>query len=261
MLTVFKNFSTKTSILDDFMYYEERQRIMMEEKSLILGRNSYEGTVRPPLTSIPSFKSAVIISHPLKADDPPPSSAVTQPPDTKGQETDVKVDHVIESERTKKISDTGDQDPRADEKQMVDELKQLDDAGTTQTKASACLSVDANRLAESDAGQVDHRPKKQSLETKSNEAKNQNVSKNTDDLAPNNNHAILRDAQMDQQDKKECPSSASGGSSSDENASEKVDNDDVLTVGSMQIKITGANRCISGTLTIGSISVDMNGSK
>lgn len=265
MLTVFKNFSTKTSILDDFMYYEERQRIMMEEKSLILGRTSYEATVSPPLTSVPSFKSAVIISHPLKADDLPPSSAVTQPPDTYGQETDVKVDHVVESERTNKISDTGDQDQKADEKQVADELEQLDDAGTIQiSKASAHLSGDANRLAESDARQVDHRPKNQSLEaksnTKSNEAKNQNVSKNTDGLEPNNCHAIIRDAKMDQQDEKEGLSSASGGSS-DENNSKKVDDGDVLTVGSMQIKISDANKCISGTLTIGSIPVDTNGSK
>ncbi|MBA0791794.1 hypothetical protein Gohar_016352 [Gossypium harknessii] len=39
MLKVFKNHTMKTSLLDDFMYYENRQRIMQEEKARLLIRS------------------------------------------------------------------------------------------------------------------------------------------------------------------------------------------------------------------------------
>ncbi|KAI4335047.1 hypothetical protein L6164_013730 [Bauhinia variegata] len=39
MLKIFKNHNLKTSLLDDFMYYENRQKIMQEEKAKLLIRN------------------------------------------------------------------------------------------------------------------------------------------------------------------------------------------------------------------------------
>ncbi|XP_059632002.1 YTH domain-containing protein ECT4-like isoform X1 [Cornus florida] len=36
MLKIFKNYTSKTSLLDDFMYYENRQKIMQEEKARLL---------------------------------------------------------------------------------------------------------------------------------------------------------------------------------------------------------------------------------
>ncbi|KAH1120585.1 hypothetical protein J1N35_003745 [Gossypium stocksii] len=39
MLKVFKNHTMKTSLLDDFMYYENRQRLMQEEKTRLLIRS------------------------------------------------------------------------------------------------------------------------------------------------------------------------------------------------------------------------------
>ncbi|XVE82337.1 hypothetical protein DITRI_Ditri15bG0140200 [Diplodiscus trichospermus] len=47
MLKVFKNHTMKTSILDDFMYYENRQRIMQEEKARLLIK-SFESPVLAP---------------------------------------------------------------------------------------------------------------------------------------------------------------------------------------------------------------------
>lgn len=49
MLNIFKTSPLKTSILDDFMFYEERQKIMQEEKSRFLGRSytSYLPAVVP----------------------------------------------------------------------------------------------------------------------------------------------------------------------------------------------------------------------
>lgn len=39
MLKIFKNHTLKTSLLDDFIYYENRQKIMKEEKSRLLIKN------------------------------------------------------------------------------------------------------------------------------------------------------------------------------------------------------------------------------
>lgn len=39
MLKIFKNHTLKTSLLDDFMYYEERQKFMQEERSRLLVRS------------------------------------------------------------------------------------------------------------------------------------------------------------------------------------------------------------------------------
>lgn len=36
MLKIFKNYTLKTSLLDDFMYYENRQKIMKEEKARLI---------------------------------------------------------------------------------------------------------------------------------------------------------------------------------------------------------------------------------
>lgn len=52
MLQIFKNYTSKTSLLDDFMYYENRQRILHEERSRLL-RKSYENPYLVPLIDPP----------------------------------------------------------------------------------------------------------------------------------------------------------------------------------------------------------------
>lgn len=47
MLKVFKNRTLKSSILDDFMYYENRQKLILEEKTKLLGR-SFESPISAP---------------------------------------------------------------------------------------------------------------------------------------------------------------------------------------------------------------------
>ncbi|CAK8563850.1 unnamed protein product [Lathyrus sativus] len=39
ILKIFKNYTLKTSLLDDFMYYENRQKVMQEEKAKFLSKN------------------------------------------------------------------------------------------------------------------------------------------------------------------------------------------------------------------------------
>ena len=49
MLKIFKNHTTKTSLLDDFMYYENRQRIMQDEKTRLLIKSYESPFFVPPL--------------------------------------------------------------------------------------------------------------------------------------------------------------------------------------------------------------------
>ncbi|XP_010276505.1 PREDICTED: uncharacterized protein LOC104611230 [Nelumbo nucifera] len=65
MLNIFKDYTLKTSILDDFMYYEERQKIMQEEKARLLTK-SYDGSFFIP-TFVPPSRTNVTVDVPLKA--------------------------------------------------------------------------------------------------------------------------------------------------------------------------------------------------
>lgn len=48
MLKIFKNHIMRTSLLDDFMYYENRQKIMLEEKAKMLLKGYGSSLVFPP---------------------------------------------------------------------------------------------------------------------------------------------------------------------------------------------------------------------
>ncbi|KNA13151.1 hypothetical protein SOVF_119220 isoform B [Spinacia oleracea] len=64
MLKLFKNYTSKTSLLDDFMYYENRQKIMHEERSRLFRRaNGHVHSVETPL----KLNSA--IDHSQKVDE------------------------------------------------------------------------------------------------------------------------------------------------------------------------------------------------
>ncbi|XVF28145.1 hypothetical protein REPUB_Repub15cG0004100 [Reevesia pubescens] len=52
MLKVFKNHTMKTSLLDDFMYYENRQRIMQEEKARLLIKSFQSPVLAPALDAV-----------------------------------------------------------------------------------------------------------------------------------------------------------------------------------------------------------------
>ncbi|KAF7145590.1 hypothetical protein RHSIM_Rhsim04G0245600 [Rhododendron simsii] len=51
MLKIFKNYKWKTSLLDDFMYYENRQKIMREEKTRLLVKGYGSSFLNPALDS------------------------------------------------------------------------------------------------------------------------------------------------------------------------------------------------------------------
>ncbi|XP_058076097.1 YTH domain-containing protein ECT4 isoform X2 [Magnolia sinica] len=70
MLNIFKNHSSKTSILDDFMYYEDRQKLMQEEKSRLLGK-TYDTFFLP--TFVLSTAPNGNVNQPSKATDEKPT--------------------------------------------------------------------------------------------------------------------------------------------------------------------------------------------
>jgi len=52
MLKVFKDYASRTSLLDDFMYYENRQKLLQEEKAKLLIR-SYDSPFAVPVLDPP----------------------------------------------------------------------------------------------------------------------------------------------------------------------------------------------------------------
>lgn len=59
MLQLFKNHTWKTSILDDFMYYENRQKMMQEERARLLIR-SFQSPFSVPAVDPPRKLSSII---------------------------------------------------------------------------------------------------------------------------------------------------------------------------------------------------------
>ncbi|KAG1338837.1 YTH domain-containing protein ECT4 [Cocos nucifera] len=104
MLNIFKSSPLRTSILDDFMFYEERQKVMLEEKYRHLGR-SFNGAPYVP-AFVPVNKPAGVmdlllkagekqsaIDHSSKVVKEEPGSAAGQPPTANERQTDVMVSH------------------------------------------------------------------------------------------------------------------------------------------------------------------------
>lgn len=60
MLKIFKNYTLKTSLLDDFIYYENRQKVMQEEKTKFL----MKGFVSIPVLAPPRKLDNVFEIHP-----------------------------------------------------------------------------------------------------------------------------------------------------------------------------------------------------
>lgn len=60
MLKIFKNHTLKTCLLDDFMYYENRQKIMQEEKARLLVRNFESPYFVPAALGPPRMLNCVV---------------------------------------------------------------------------------------------------------------------------------------------------------------------------------------------------------
>lgn len=66
MLKIFKNYTLKTSLLDDFMYYENRQKIMEEGKARLLVKSFGSPYLVPALD--PPRKVSSVVEQPSSED-------------------------------------------------------------------------------------------------------------------------------------------------------------------------------------------------
>lgn len=67
MLKIFKNYTMKTSLLDDFMYYENRQTLMKEEKARLLIKSYDSPFFVPPFD--PPRKLNLVVDLPSREDE------------------------------------------------------------------------------------------------------------------------------------------------------------------------------------------------
>lgn len=152
MLNIFKSSPLRMSILDDFMFFEERQKVMHEKKHRYLGR-SFSGSPYVPLF-VPASKPAGTAELLLKAGEKQsvtdqfskvvneePGSAAGQPPTANARETGSVVNHPPNG---KQLGIAADQIPKAVGKQsfianrrcLSDASNQLLEAGRTQPSSA-----------------------------------------------------------------------------------------------------------------------------
>lgn len=203
MLNIFKASPLKTSILDDFLFYEERQKIMQEEKARYTGRR-YE-------TYVPA-----IVSAPKPIDLANQNDSADQTAKQDGTQSSVASDESL----------------KADGKQGVDNLV-TNDTVPVVLKHEKSLGDD---------GPLDcHVSPKPEATTSSDDRKAIN---------------------LDQEDNADVASSVNRMKSlsigSEEGCTEPVEStrSDVVTVGSMCIKVNGAAKPISEVITVGAIHVE-----
>lgn len=266
MLNIFKGYTSKTSILDDFMYYEERQRIMLDEKSRLVNNSNYDTSYFLP-TFVPSSKLSTTAEQPPKADEKPfvpsskPNASFEQP--SKGDEKlfvpSGKLNATIEQPPkadakpfvpSSKPEATIEQSPKADVKHSVPSSKQ--NATTLEQPPKAdhkrTKHNDMNRSGktvvseEQVVTEVDIRTSSSSRKDTKHEGV-EDVNDATSIMKISSLSIGSRDLKEGNADKS---GSVTGGTAPI----------DVVTVGSMPVKVNGFVNSSSAILTVGTISID-----
>ncbi|KAJ6816646.1 uncharacterized protein M6B38_273680 [Iris pallida] len=265
MLTIFKNSPMKTSILDDYMYYEERQRIMLEERSRFYPRRTYQTTTSVYLPT--SIKLNGAINQPLRMDVVRFDDTVVQAPVSELKEPNVvqasvsecKEPNVKEStpeSNGKAYHHTVGQNLKAEDKQLsVSSCKPLINGDQHDGIIRQPLRTNDNipnnaKPPSSDGIQLNHGVNQ--FRAKSGKQIKRPV--NCDSPGK------LDSSQDEQNAKPGSVGDTRDASSAALSSKSKTDEDDVaevLTVGSMLIKVNKTNSLFSGTLTLGSIPADM----
>lgn len=70
MLKIFKHYTSKTSLLDDFMYYENRQKLLQQEKARLQIKN-YKNPFMLPCIEPPPRKLNAVLKLPINDDAKP----------------------------------------------------------------------------------------------------------------------------------------------------------------------------------------------
>ncbi|XXG79010.1 hypothetical protein AAC387_Pa09g0172 [Persea americana] len=272
MLNIFKGYMSKTSILDDFMYYEERQRIMLDEKSRLVNNSNYDSSDFLP-TFVPSSKSTTAEKHP-KADEKPfvpsskPNASFEQP-----SKADEKL--FVPSG---KLNATIEQPPKADAKPFVPSSKP--EATIEQSpKADVKHSVPSGKQ---NATTLEQPPKADDKRTKHNDMNRSGKTvvgeeqvmteldiRTSSSSRKDTKHEGVEDVNEATSIMKISSLSIGSRGLKEGNADKSKGNADksgcvtggpapidVVTVGSMPVKVNGFVNSSSAILTVGTISID-----
>lgn len=249
MITIFKNTPLKTWILDDFLYYEERQRIMHEEKRMI--RQFYEVSISDNrMNAIPDSRSAATIEVSQSPCVVNSNDSNVNTTDSANRKQEIsKCTDELNSEPNKPSKSNMQMSTAVDNKVKQPEEKKMPSQKSEEIKIHSQNDADAKS-----------RNGKNNAETKERTTSSQSDTNATKEMksGKNNLHAKSRNAKKEVKEYKEVkkPTQSNVHVSSSNTTKDSEENADVLTVGSMQINITDTNRLISGSLTIGSFPID-----
>ncbi|CAH9129572.1 unnamed protein product [Cuscuta epithymum] len=247
MLKIFKNFTSRTSLFDDFMFYESREKIMQEDRTKLLMR-SYENPYLVPVLDPPrKFNSMFDSSLPSNATD----KAV--PKKIIAQESEKPASTVCESV-VSKTNQTG-----STEKSEVNEKPTKN--GDTSKSGSSGVPI-TRKIVKADGELSENSdPKKAEEEIPVVVVPNCNkeVANGSDkNVEVSIDSSVLKIGSLTIHAKQ--PSSkpksremASGTTNTDSSVNNQVI--DVVTVGSMPVKVN-AHVEPSGLITVGSIQLD-----
>ena len=265
MLNIFKNSPLKTSILDDFTFYEERERIMQEEMAKLLGR-SYDAL---------QFLPAVV---PVNRT----GGTISQLPNVDGKQANDTVNDPSKAAE-KQQCEASDQLPKPDGKQPNGSVNQPAQDGKPSigiiehsvkssekppngavqpTKADGELPI----FAVDQPAKADRNPSmpKDLKATGKEDPSDEQVTSKTDSMRLSNDKKYA---------KPDPTAEASGATSAMKIGSLAVDSEDteaslsgdivtestpidVVTVGSMRIKVKGLGESSSSIITVGTIPIE-----
>ncbi|KAJ6832498.1 uncharacterized protein M6B38_344030 [Iris pallida] len=263
MLTIFKNISMTTSILDDYMYYEERQRIMLEERSRFYPRRSYQTSTSVYLPI--SVKLDGVINQPLRTDGARLDGTVVKAPVSDQKEPNVVQASVSDRKEPNVKESTAESNGKVYHEIVGQDLK----AEEKQQDASRCKPLingnQPNGIVKQPLRTNDNRPN-----AKPPSSDGIQLNPGVKQFGEKIGKQIKCPVNCDSPDKVDSlqdernvkPGSvgdsreASSAALPSESKSGEADVE-VLTVGSMQIKVNRTNSSFSGTLTLGSIPADM----
>ncbi|XXG84603.1 hypothetical protein AAC387_Pa10g2090 [Persea americana] len=143
MLKIFKDHALKTSILDDFMYYEDRQKVILDEKSRLLGKN-YDTSFFPP-TLVPSNKTTVTIEQPPKADERTTRHNDLNSSHNRSEKT-VRSDGLVVSNLNTAVSSPSTKDTRHDGAQDVNDVASIMKIGSLSIESKDSKEANAIKL-------------------------------------------------------------------------------------------------------------------
>eukprot|EP00268_Persea_americana_P045665 TRINITY_DN46677_c0_g1_i3.p1 TRINITY_DN46677_c0_g1~~TRINITY_DN46677_c0_g1_i3.p1 ORF type:complete len:731 (-),score=141.80 TRINITY_DN46677_c0_g1_i3:410-2602(-) len=143
MLKIFKDHALKTSILDDFMYYEDRQKVILDEKSRLLGKN-YDTSFFPP-TLVPSNKTTVTIEQPPKADERTTRHNDLNSSHNRSEKT-VRSDGQVVSNLNTAVSSPSTKDTRHDGAQDVNDVASIMKIGSLSIESKDSKEANAIKL-------------------------------------------------------------------------------------------------------------------